>query len=437
MIDPSHPDYDAARQVHNLAFDRRPAMIVQPLDATDVAATVRLARDAGLPIAVRSGGHSLAGHSVVDGGVVIDLSAMKGLHIDPARRLAWAQTGLTAGEYTTAAAAHGLATPFGDTGSVGLGGITLGGGIGFLVRKHGLTIDDLVSAEIVTADGRVVTASETQHPDLFWAIRGGGGNFGVATRFAYRLHDVGLVFGGALVLPATRDVLQGVVELASAAPEELSLIAHVMHAPPLPFIPAELVGQPVIAILAIHAGEPAAGERAVAPLRALAAPIADALGPMPYPAIYQFTAEAGAPSRGVVRSAFMSSLTDDAADAVLEAVATSPSPMAIFQLRVLGGAMARVPSGATAFAHRAAPLLGTILTPYEGEPEPHVAWTESLFAAIRPASAGVYSNFLEDEGDGRIREAYPNGTYDRLADVKRDWDPENVFRLNQNIRPAA
>ncbi len=437
VLDPASPEYEAARQVHNAAFDRHPALVVRPADALDVARAVDLATEADLPIAVRSGGHSLAGHGTGDGAVVIDLSSLKGLHIDPVRKLAWARPGLTAGEYTAATHEHGLATPFGDTASVGLGGLTLGGGIGWLVRKHGLTIDSLVSAELVTADGRLVTASANENPDLFWAIRGGGGNFGVVTRFQYRLHEVDMVTGGMLVLPATRDVLRGLVPIAAEAPDDLSLIAFVMHAPPLPFIPPEQVGRLVVMAMLVHVGDPDAGQAAVAPFLSLATPIADLVGPMPYPAIYEFTKSGEARSAASLRSAFLPALTDASVDAILDHLEASTSPAAMVQLRVLGGAMAAVPSDATAFAFRDAPVMATIITPYEGPAAPHEAWTTSLFEAIRPGAVGVYANFLGDEGEARIREAYPSPTYARLAEVKRRWDPDNRFRLNQNIRPAT
>jgi len=239
VIGPDDSEYERARLVFLPQFDRRPAAIVRPAGANEVAYVVSLAREQGLELAIRSGGHSSAGHGVSEGGIVLDLSAMKALEIDPDNRLAWAETGLTAGEVTTAAHAHGLAIGFGDTGSVGIGGLTLGGGVGYLIRKHGLTIDDLLGAEIVTADGGLLRADAEHHPDLFWAIRGGGGNFGVATRFHYRLHPVGTVTGGMLVLPATADVVAGFVAAAEAAPEELSTIATVMTAPPLPFLPEE------------------------------------------------------------------------------------------------------------------------------------------------------------------------------------------------------
>ncbi|MFL5724828.1 MAG: FAD-binding oxidoreductase [Chloroflexota bacterium] len=440
VIRPGDEAYDEARHVHNTLYDRRPALIVRAADAADVARSVTFANDHGLELAVRAGGHGGAGYGTTDGGLVIDLSAMKGLHIDPERRLAWAQPGLTAGEYTAAAAAHGLTTPFGDTGSVGIAGLTLGGGIGWLVRKHGLTIDSLVSVELVTADGRLVTASETRNPDLFWAVRGGGGNFGVVTRFVFRLHPVATVLGGALFLPVTREVIAGLVPLAEAAPEELTTIAFIMPTPPLPFVPEEHHFKPSVILMFVHASDDiAAGQAALEPFRALATPFAEGVFPMPYPAIYDFTAEAGKPGPGVVRSLMLEELDDETIDTILARVVAPSSPAAITEIRVLGGAMARVPTDATAFAHRDARILIALLTGFEDPAEApiHEAWTQEYFEEIAAKSTGVYSNFLGAEGEARLREAYPTRTYERLAEVKRAYDPTNLFRLNQNIIPAA
>jgi FAD/FMN-containing dehydrogenase len=439
MILPGSPEYDEARLVHHAQADRRPALIVRAADAADVALTVSLARESGLALSVRGGGHSVVGFGTNDGGIVLDLGAMKGLHIDPDRRVAWAQPGLTAGEYTVAAAAHGLATPFGDTASVGIGGLTLGGGIGWLVRKYGLAVDALQAVEIVTADGRQVTASEDSHPDLFWAVRGGGGNFGVVTRFQFKLYPVGQVLGGALFLPATAEAIKALVPVAAAAPEELSTISFLMHIPPAPFVPAELIGAPSLVVMFVWAGDPAEGQLALAPFRAIAQPLIDMAMPMPYPGIYQFTAAGEQRGFAVHASRFVTELDDDAIDVMVAATAAPSSPMAMIQLRVLGGAMARVPAEDTAFAHREAPIMATVTVPFE---DPHTepqqrAWADRVFEALAAKDAGVYSNFLEDEGEARIRAAYPNGTYERLADIKRRYDPTNLFRMNQNIRPAA
>jgi FAD/FMN-containing dehydrogenase len=439
VIRPEDEGYDQAREVHNATVDRRPLCIVRASSAADVARTIVFARDTGLELAVRGGAHSLAGYGTTDGGILLDLGQMKGLHIDPVRRLAWAQAGLRAGEYTAAAAEHGLATPFGDTGSVGIAGLTLGGGIGWLVRKYGLAIDALVSVEIVTADGRIVIASATEQPDLFWAVRGGGGNFGVVTRFQFRLYPVSTVLGGALFMPPTREVLRGLESAAANAPEALTTISFLMPAPPAPFIPEAIHGQLTLAVMFVYDGDPEAGQTALAPFRALATPMAELVMPMPYVGIYEMLKDAEQRTPASHRSLFLDTLDDAAVDTILERMAAPSSPVAMTQIRILGGALARVPADATAFAHRDAKVMVVIITPFEdvSEAPVHAAWTHEYFEALRPRATGVYSNFLEVEGEDRIREAYPVATYRRLAEVKRRYDPTNLFRLNQNIAPAA
>ncbi|CAN5479380.1 FAD-binding oxidoreductase [soil metagenome] len=438
VLAPGEERYETARAVWNTAYDRRPALIVRAADADDVARTVRLARDSGLPLAVRSGGHSMAAHCTVDDGIVLDLRDMRALDIDPERRLAWAEPGLTSGELTAAAHAHGLTVPFGDTASVGIGGITLGGGIGWLARKHGMTIDHLASVEIVTADGQQLTASAEENPDLFWALRGGGGNFGVVTRFQYRLQPLDMVLGGAIVLPATRDIVRSIVRIAESAPDELTVIAMLMHAPPAPFIPADQHGALVVMVGLVYAGDPEEGQRAVAPFRALATPVADLVSPMPYPAIYQLTAEGSEPMPSTARSMFMRTLDDGTIDAMFERLSQATSPMAMVQIRVLGGAMSRVSADATAFGHRNEPILLAIITPFMGAASAadHVAWTEDFWAHVSGNASGAYTGFLADEGEARIRQAYPSETYARLRALKRRYDPTNLFRVNQNIQPS-
>jgi FAD/FMN-containing dehydrogenase len=364
VIAPDDPGYDDARTVFPGNIDRRPAVVVRPVDAREVAAVVSLARDSGSELAVRGGGHSGPGFGVCDGGIVLDLSAMKRLDIDVDGRSAWAEAGLTAGEYTSAAGAHGLATGFGDTASVGLGGFTLGGGIGFLLLKHGMTIDDLLAAEIVTVGGQILQVDDESHPDLFWAIRGGGGNFGVATRFRFRLHDVPSIVGGILMLPATPDSISAFIAEAEAAPDELSTIANVMKAPPMPFIPEELHGSLAIFALMAYAGDTDAGKRAVAPFRALAEPLADMLRPMPYPEIYMPQEEEYHPI-AVGKTRFTDELSGEAIATILDRVESSTAMMAVAQLRALGGAMARVPDDATAFAHRRNRFMVTVANVYE------------------------------------------------------------------------
>ena len=438
VITPEDGEYDQARTPFYGGFDRRPALIVRPADWGDVSRIVSLARDAGLELAVRSGGHSVAGHSVSHGGIVLDLADMKALQIDAGRHTAWAQTGLTAGEYTTAAAAHGLATAFGDTASVGIGGITLGGGIGYLVRKHGLTIDDLLAAEVVTADGQLLRADAETNPDLFWAIRGGGGNFGVATRFQYRLHPAETVVGGMLLLPATPEVIQSFIAEAEAAPEELSTIANIMAAPPMPFVPEEQRGQLVVMAMLVYVGGVDAGQRAVAPFRALTKPIADMIRPMRYPEIYP-PEEGGFHPVAVARTQFIETVDRRAAETILDHLKTSTAMMAVAQLRVLGGAMARVPVEATAFAHRRRRIMLNVAALYQQPEEAavHEAWVNGFAAALSQGVPGAYVGFLGDEGQARLHEAYPGPTWDRLRAIKARYDPANLFRLNQNIPPAT
>lgn len=441
VITPDNTGYDEARTLYYGAKGR-PAVIIKPVDANEVAYVISVARDTETELSVRSGGHSLAAHSVSNGGIVLDLSGMKAMHVDPEERTVWAQAGLTAGELTEALGAHGLAVGFGDAGSVGIGGITLGGGVGFLARKHGLTVDSLLAAEIVTADGRLLQVDAESHPDLFWAIRGGGGNFGVVTRFKFRLAEVDQIYGGMLMLPATSEVIRSFVELADSAPEELSAIANIMKAPPMPFLPEEQHGKPVLFGIMVYAGDPVAGDEAVAPFRALAQPIVDTLAPMSYPGIYEMMGEeedAPKPGAMVVRSMFVDSIDEAMAAAITEYVAGSTADMAVTQLRVLGGAVAAVPGDATAYAHRGRRIMANVaaMLAEPSDTAPLEARADQLVAELRQDTPGVYVNFLADEGDARVREAYPGPTWDRLREVKRRYDPTNLFRLNQNIPPAS
>jgi FAD/FMN-containing dehydrogenase len=437
VIGPDNPSYDDARRVFLSGFDRRPAAVVRVADAHDVSRVVNLARDTGAELAVRSGGHSRAGHGTSDGGIVIDLSAMNAVSVDPEARTAWAQTGATAGAYTAAAGEYGLATGFGDTASVGVGGITLAGGIGYLVRRHGLTIDDLLAAEVVTADGEVLEVDEQSHPDLFWALRGGGGNFGVATRLQFRLHEIDQVVGGMLLLPASAELLTEFVAAADAAPEELSMIANVLNAPPLPFIPAEQHGKPIVMATMVYAGDAESGEQAIAPIRGLATPLADMVRPIRYPQMYEGP-EGPAPARMAGTNVLVDALAPQAADAILEHLESAPAAMAAAQLRVLGGAMARVPDDATAFGYRGAKMMinVAVMSPSPDEDPEHGAWASSLAAALSDGTPAAYAGFLGDEGEEGGRRAYPPATLERLAEVKRQYDPDNLFRLNLNVVPA-
>lgn len=437
VIAPGDPNYDEARTVFVGGVDRRPALIGRPADADDVSRLVSEARDRGAELAVRSGGHSALGYGVTEGGVVIDLRDMHALDIDTEARTAWAETGLTTGDYTVAAAAHGLATGFGDTASVGIGGITLGGGIGYLVRKFGLTIDDLLAAEVVTADGSILHVGAESHPDLFWAIRGGGGNFGVATRFKFRLHEIPTVVGGMLLLPATPETITGFMAEAEAAPEELSTIANVMPAPPMPFVPEEHHGRMVIMALVCYAGAADEGERVLAPFRALADPLVDMVRPISYPEMYPPEEDFHPMAAG--RNLFIDKVDQSVAELILERLEASDAFMRVVQLRALGGAMARVPSDATAFAHRKSPIMANVAAVYmdpEGR-EAHEAWAGDFAARLRQSDSGSYVNFLGDEGVDGVHASYPEETWNRLAEIKRRYDPANLFRLNQNVPPSG
>jgi FAD/FMN-containing dehydrogenase len=436
LITPQDGAYDEARQVFFKGWDRRPLAVARVASAADVARVVTAARETGLELAVRSGGHSRPGYGTVDGGLVIDLSGMNSVEIDDEGETAWVETGATAGEYTTATAERGRVTGLGDTGSVGIGGITLAGGIGFLTRKNGLTIDNLLSAEVITAEGEVVQASEESEPDLFWAIRGGESNFGVATRFQLRLDGISEIVGGMLMLPATPETIAGFVEAADAAPEELSTIANVTIAPPMPMIPEEAHGKPVVMGLFAYSGPVDQAEDVLAPFRALATPYADLLRPMPYPGLY----EGPEPEArfGAGTNFFADSLDAEAAGEILEQLPKSTAMMKAVQLRVLGGAAARVSNDATAFAHRDRKLMVNVAAMYadEAERDTHEAWADGLAESLGKNGSGGYVGFFGDEDEETLRAAYPNGNWERLRGLKRRYDPHNLFHLNHNIPPA-
>jgi FAD/FMN-containing dehydrogenase len=358
--------------------------------------------------------------------------------VDPETQTARVQPGATTRDVILPAHAYGLSLTTGDTASVGIGGLATGGGIGWMARKYGLTIDSMLSARIVTAGGEVITASHQENPDLFWAIRGGGGNFGIITEFVFKLAQVGQVYGGVLMLPPTREVVRAHLEYAASAPDELTIISELVHAPPAPFVPADRVGELALAVFAVWAGSIEEGEKAVAPLRALGPALADTVAPMPYPAIYDYTAEAEQPHLCEVRSMFSDDLSDESIDHMIEAMRHASSPFAMVQFRAMGGAVSRVPADATAFAHRNARYFTTILGLYLDPAEdrlPHRQWTDSLWARIRGQSTGVYVNFLQNEEPERLLEAYPPATLARLRQVKAKYDPENFFRFNENITP--
>lgn len=437
IIAPGDAGYEQARTIFWGGFDQRPAAIVRPDNAAEVAQVVRLAAETGSELAVRGGGHSSAGYGLSDGGIVLDLCRLTGIDIDLRDRTAWVQTGLTAGAYTAATEPHGLATGFGDTASVGIGGLTLGGGVGYLVRKHGLTIDNLIAAELVTADGRILQIDAETHPDLFWAIRGGGGNFGVATRFRFQLHELPSIVGGLLILPATAQVIADFITAAEAAPDELSTIASVMPAPHMHIVPSDWHGKPVILARLCYAGQTEDGERALAPFRKLAQPIADLLKPMPYSGLFP-PEDLDRHPTAVAHTLFVDTVDGEVAGTMLEHMQASDAPMRVIELRALGGAMAQVPVEATAFAHRRRPVMATIAAFYHdpADRDHRQTWVDGFATALSQGDEGAYVNFLGDEGSERVHQAYPGRTWDRLVEIKRKWDPDNLFRLNQNIPPA-
>lgn len=438
VIEPADAEYDSARGVYYTGFDRHPAAIARPADAEDVVRIVSLAREAEIALAIRSGGHSLAGHGVADDAIVLDLSSMRRLEIDSDGRTALAETGLTAGEYTEATGAYGLATGFGDTPSVGIGGITLGGGVGFLHRKYGLTIDSLLAADIATASGELVRADADSHPDLFWAIGGGGGNFGVATRFLYRLHEVSDVVGGIMFFAATPDLITAFLTALVEAPDELSGMVNIMCAPPMPLIPTEYHGQLVLMAFLVHSEPVSEGERVVARLRSLATPIVDLVRPMRYAEVYEGV-EPPKPARVATRSFFMDEVDRAAAETIVDALGHPGAPLRVVQLRVLGGAVARFPNAATAFAHRNRGIMASAAAMYEepAQAAERDAWAARVASELRQGQPGAYVGFMGEASEAGVHEAYPAPTWDRLATIKARYDPTNLFRLNQNVRPAV
>jgi FAD/FMN-containing dehydrogenase len=420
--------------VSNGLADRRPAVIVRCWTREDVIGAVALARENGLELAVRGGGHNAAGLAVCDGGVVVDLTEMRAVRVDAARRVARVQGGATWRDFDAASQAHGLATTGGVISTTGVGGLTLGGGIGWLMRSYGLACDNVISAEVVTADGRVLTASETEHPDLYWAIRGGGGNFGVVTEFEFRLHPVSQVLGGMLVHPAerARDVLKLFRDVTSSAPDELTTVCGMLTSPE---------GVRICAVIACYNGPVADGERVLRPLREFGPPVADMIAPIPY-VQQQRLLDDGFPSGLQVywRGEFLRALSDDGIDALVDRFSAVTSPLSAMIVEHMGGAVARVPVDATAFSNRAAPynlaIVGRWVDP--AERETHTAWTRGTSDAVRPFTAGgVYVNYIGlEEGAERVRHAYGAAKYDKLAAVKKAYDPTNLFRGNQNITPA-
>ncbi|WP_154402162.1 FAD-binding oxidoreductase [Ornithinimicrobium cavernae] len=430
-------EYAVARLTEASHPDVRPLAIVRARDVADVRAVVDAARGSGTVLAVRGGGHSAAAHGTVEGGLVLDLSGLRGLSIDPDSRTARAGAGLTAGDYVRAAGEHGLATGFGDTAAVGIAGITLGGGVGLLSRRYGLTIDALLSAEVVTADGRVREVDADREPDLFWALRGGGGNLGVVTAMTFRLDDVSQTTGGPLVLPATPDVLAGFLAAAGRAPRELTTIATLMPCPPVPFVATEHHGSPVLFGTLVHVGPPEEAEQAIAAFRALATPLADLIRPAPYADLLGW--EEIPRMTFVSRTNFLERVDEQLAADVIRAVADGPGPTRLVQLRVLGGAISDPAEDATAFGFRDRSMVSYLSCMATGPDTLAEAtqWADDLLAALDQGDRAAYVNFLGSPGPVAPADAYPPATWERLRAVKAAYDPGNLFRHNHNIPPAT
>jgi FAD/FMN-containing dehydrogenase len=433
LLRPEDDGYDTTRAVFNGMIDKRPAIIVRCVGTTDVIQGVNFARTHDLLVSVRGGGHSVAGNAVSDGGLMLDLSPMKGIRVDPVRRTAQAQAGLTLGEFDHETQAFGLATTLGVVSVTGIGGLTLGGGLGWLNGKHGLACDNLLSADVVTADGHVLTASDEENEDLFWGIRGGGGNFGVVTLFEYQLHPVGPVLGGGLRYPAAqaRDFLRFYHEFASTCPDELSTAASLGQAPD---------GSVVVGVAVCYCGPIETGERVLHPLRTFGSPLEDNIQPMSYRAL-QSAPDGGFPlgRQHYWKSSYLKHLSDEAIEVMLRFVAEMPSPISGVGLQQMHGAASRVAPAATAFPHRDEHYDFLILSQWADptDSEENMRWTRRLFEQMEPFfEKGVYVNNLGEEGEDRVREAYGEN-YERLVALKDKYDPTNQFRLNQNIRPTA
>jgi FAD/FMN-containing dehydrogenase len=443
VIDPDDDGYDAARAIWNGAIDRRPACVARCTGVADVVAAVRFARERDRLVAVRSGGHGVGGHAICDGGLVIDLSPMKGIRVVPAARTARAEAGVLWGELDRETQLHGLATVGGIVTHTGIAGLTLGGGIGWLTRKHGATVDNLLSVDLVTAEGELLTASGDENPDLFWGIRGGGGNFGVVTSFEYGLHPIGpIVLAGPIFHPLgdAPEVLRFYREFIAAAPDELTTIFELSVAPPAPFLPEDVHGKPIVMVGACYAGAPEEGIEVVRPLKELGNPIVDLLEPKLYTEL-QALFDPSVPHgwHRYWKSVELPPLTDDAIDTLVEHASAQTSPKSYCIVFQLGGALARAGKDETAFSQRDAAHnvnINAVWTEDDPEGDRHVAWARDFFSAMQPHAGGhVYLNFLGDEGAERVRQAYGDRQYQRLVELKRAYDPTNFFRLNQNIEP--
>lgn len=441
---PGDPGYDEARTLWNAMIDRKPAAVVRAAGAADVIRAVRLAAKHDLLLAVRGGGHNIAGDAACDGGLMIDLSPMRSVRVDPAARTVRVEPGARLADLDRETQAFGLATPVGINSTTGVAGLTLGGGFGWLSRKHGLTVDNLLSADVVTAAGELVHASEKENADLFWAIRGGGGNFGVVTSFEFRLHPVGPeVLAGLIVHPfdGARTLLRQYRDAVAKAPDELTCWVVLRKAPPLPFLPADVHGKEVVVFALCHSGDLASAEKAAAPIRAIGKPIADVVSPHPFAGWQAAFDPLLAPgSRNYWKSHDFKELTDGAIDVLLDCVGRLPSPECEVFIAHLGGAINRVPAGATAYPHRDVEFVVNVHTRWSDAASDRkcVDWARDLYRAAAPFATGaVYVNFMPEDETDRVRTGAYGPNYDRLAKLKAKYDPKNLFRMNRNIGPGA
>lgn len=444
VIDPADGRYEAARKIWNGAIDRRPGLIARATGTSDVIAAVRWSREHDVEVSIRGGGHGVAGHALTNGGLVIDLSAMKGVWVDPVSRTAVAQPGVTWGLFDHNTQAFGLATTGGLVTSTGISGLTLGGGIGWLMRRYGLTVDNLLAVDLVTADGEFLTAAEEESPELFWGLRGGGGNFGIATSFTYRLHEIGTtVVAGPIVYPMedAAGVLGHYRDFIETGPDELTTLINLRLAPALPFVPEHLHGKPIVAVVVCYVGDVESGLEAVRPLREFGKPAADLVAPKPYLA-HQAMFDAAVPPglHYYWKSWDLRPMDESMIDVIIDHARQITSPHSAIPIYHLGGAVGRVRENDTAYSHRRAAHNVNINGVWEADdpqPERHIEWTRKLWEALTPFADGVYVNFLHEEGESRVRDAYGKEKFERLVGLKNLHDPTNFFHLNQNITPTT
>ncbi len=439
LVRPRDPAYDTSRRIWNGVIDKHPSLIAFCADKDDVINSVNFARENDLLAAVRSGGHNVAGNSVCDDGIVIDLSRMKKIETDASSRTVVAQAGLTLGQLDTATQAYGLAVPVGIVSKTGMAGLTLGGGIGWLTRKHGLTCDNLLSAEVVTAGGQLLTASADENPDLFWGIRGGGGNFGIVTEFTFRLHPVKQVTGGMILYPAAsaHEVFRFYRDYISAAPDELTTMLAFLPAP-APFLSERIQNIPIVAVHVCYSGPAGTAEEILKPLRSFGKPLHDMIKGIPFLEM-QSMLDAGAPP-GLLnywKSSYLNNLDDDVMKEILLYFNKVPSPLTQIHIQHLQGAVGRAREDETAFSHRSALCVLNIVSKWidPADSDKNIKWTRDLSKTLDPSTTGAYVNFMGDEGQDRVRAAYSPENYERLIQLKNRYDPANFFSLNQNIRP--